>query len=67
MKQGKFPKGKFTFHFAPKKGVTKYVIWGEFGRSLYVIYSKDFEVKVENQGDYAIFLNLDITIKEGTF
>ena len=40
---------------------------GEFGRSLYVIYSKELEVKVENQGDHVIFLNLDITIKEGTF
>ena len=40
---------------------------GEFGRSLYVIYSKDLEVKVENQGNHTIFLNLDITIKQGTF
>ena len=40
---------------------------GEFGRSLYVMYSKELEVKVENQGDHVIFLNLDMTIKEGTF
>ena len=39
----------------------------EFGRSFYAIYSKELEVKVENQGDHTIFLNLDITIKEGTF
>ena len=29
---------------------------GEFGRSLYVIYPKELEVKVENQSDHAIFL-----------
>ena len=40
---------------------------GEFRRSLYVIYSKDLEVKVENQGDHSIFLNLHRTIKQGTF
>ena len=40
---------------------------GEFGRSFYVIYPKEFEVKVENQGDDAIFLHLDIAIKEGSF
>ena len=40
---------------------------GEFGKSLYVIHPKELEVKVEDQGDHAMFLNLDITIKEGTF
>ena len=29
---------------------------GEFGRSLFVIYPKELEVKVENQSDHAIFL-----------
>ena len=31
------------------------------------MYSRELEVKVENQGDQATFLNLDVTIKEGTF
>ena len=39
----------------------------EFGRSIYVIYLKELEVKVEDQGDDAMFSNLDITIKEGIF
>ena len=29
---------------------------GEFDRSLYVIYPKDLEVKVEGQGDHTMFL-----------
>ena len=37
------------------------------GRSICVIFSKDLELKVEFQGDHATFLNMDITIKEGTF
>ena len=39
----------------------------EFGRSIYVIYPKDLQVKVEDQGDHATFSNLDIIIMEGTF
>ena len=39
----------------------------EFGRSIYVMYLKELGVKVEDQGDHAMFSNLDITIKEGTF
>ena len=39
----------------------------EFGRSIYGIYPKEFEVKVEDQGDHAMFSNLGITIKEGGF
>ena len=38
----------------------------EFGRSIYVIYPKELQVKVEDQGDHAMFSNLDITIMEGT-
>ena len=30
------------------------------------IYPKELELKVEHQGDYVTFLNLDITIREGT-
>ena len=40
---------------------------GEFGKSIYVIYPKELQVKVEDQGDRAMFSNLDITIMEGTF
>ena len=40
---------------------------GEFERSVCEIYPKELELKVEHQGDHATFLNLDITIKEGTF
>ena len=40
---------------------------GEFERSICEIYPKELELKVEHQGDHAIFLNLDITIKEGIF
>ena len=36
---------------------------GEFGRSICDIYPKE----VEHRCDYATFLDLDITIKEGTF
>ena len=39
----------------------------EFGRSFYVIYPKERQVKVEDQGDHAMFSNLDIIIMEGTF
>ena len=31
------------------------------------IYPSDLELKVEHQGDHATFLDLDITIKDGTF
>ena len=40
---------------------------GAFDRSICEIYRKELELKVEPQGDNATFLNLDITIKEGTF
>ena len=40
---------------------------GELRRSLCEIYRKELELKVEHQGDNATFLNLDTTIKEGTF
>ena len=39
---------------------------GEFGRSIYDIFLKELELKVEKQGDHATFLNLDITNKERT-
>ena len=48
----------------------------ELGRSICDTYPKKLELKVEHQGDYAQvfmlkimikFLNLDITIEEGTF
>ena len=39
---------------------------GEFGRSIFDIFLKELEVKVEKHGDHATFLNLDITNKEGT-
>ena len=39
----------------------------DFGKSICEIYLKDLELKVEHQHDHATFLNLDITIKEGTF
>ena len=40
---------------------------GEFERSVCEIYPKELELKVKCQGDHATFLNLDVTIKEGTF
>ena len=40
---------------------------GEFGRSFLDIYPSELELKVENQGTHATFLNLDITIKDGIF
>ena len=40
---------------------------GEFERSICEIYPKEPEHKVENQGDHATLLNLDIIIKEETF
>ena len=40
---------------------------GEFERSVCEIYPKELELKVKCQGDHATFLNLDETIKEGTF
>ena len=44
---------------------------GEFGKSIWKsicdIYPKKLELKVTHQGDHATFLNLDITVKEGTF
>ena len=40
---------------------------GEFERSICDIYPKELELKVNHQDDHAAFLNLDITIKEGTF
>ena len=40
---------------------------GEFGGSIYDIYLKELEVKVKHQGDHATLLNLDITLKKGTF
>ena len=36
-------------------------------RSIWDIYLKELELKVEYHGDHATFLKLDITIKEGTF
>ena len=39
----------------------------EFGKSFCDIYPKELELKVEHQGDQVTFLNLDMTIKEGTF
>ena len=39
----------------------------EFERSIYAIYPKELEVKVEDQVDHAMFWNLNIAIKEGTF
>ena len=38
---------------------------GEFGRSICEIKPKDFELKVEYQGDNTSFLNLDTTVEEG--
>ena len=40
---------------------------GQSGRSICDIYPKELELKVKNQSDHAEFLNLDITIKVGTF
>ena len=40
---------------------------GEFERSIWAMYLKELELKVKYQGDHATFLNLDKTIKEGTF
>ena len=40
---------------------------GEFGKSFLDIYPSELELKVENQGNHATFLNLDITIKDGIF
>ena len=39
---------------------------GEFERSICNIYP-EFELKIEHQSDHATFLNLDITIRKGTF
>ena len=35
---------------------------GEFGRSIYIIYPKKLEVKAEDQGDHAMFSNLNFYI-----
>ena len=40
---------------------------GEFGRSICEMYPKELEHKAKHQGDHAMFLNFDRTIKEGTF
>ena len=40
---------------------------GESGSSICDIYPKKLELKVKNQSDHAELLNLDITIKVGTF
>ena len=39
----------------------------EFGRSIYNIYPKELDLKVEHPGDHATFLNLEMTINEETF
>ena len=38
---------------------------GEFGRPICEMYPKERKLKVEHQGDYATFFNLNITIKKG--
>ena len=35
--------------------------------SIYIMYPKELELKVEHQGDHTTFFYLDVTIKEGTF
>ena len=40
---------------------------GEFKRSICEIYPRGVELKFEYQGDQTTFLNLNITIKQGTF
>ena len=40
---------------------------GEFGRSYCDIYPSELELKCEHQGTHATFLDLDITIDDGTF
>ena len=39
----------------------------EFGGSIFHIYPKEFERKIERRCNHGNFLNLDIIIKEGTF
>ena len=40
---------------------------GEFGRSYRDIYPPELELKCEHQGTHATFLDLDITIEDGTY
>ena len=40
---------------------------GEFGRVYKDIYPNELELKVEHTGVHASFLNLDITVRDGTF
>ena len=40
---------------------------GVFGRSFCDTYPKEFELKVQHQGEHATFSNLDVTLKEETF
>ena len=40
---------------------------GEFGKSFHDIYPNNLELKCEHQGSHATFLDLDITIQDGTF
>ena len=40
---------------------------GEFGRSYKSIYPPELELKCEHQGSHATFLDLDITISNGTY
>ena len=40
---------------------------GDFGKSFHEIYPPELELKVENQGNHATFLDLDITIVDGLF
>ena len=40
---------------------------GDFGKSFREIYPPELELKVENQGNHATFLDLDITIVDGLF
>ena len=40
---------------------------GEFGRSFYLIYPSDLELKCEHQGTHATFLDLEINIVDGIF
>ena len=40
---------------------------GEFGKVFKDIYPEELELKLEHSGQYASFLNLDITIEDGIF
>ena len=54
-------------HFGPTDDECNLNDGGEFGRSYRDIYPPELELKCEHQGTHATFLDLDITIEDGTY